>query len=63
MKSEGRVNGFQGWQSPSVDRKDPRMGYTKGNIVWCCFSINSFKQNLTDYEFYEKIKQINWNIK
>ena len=63
MKSEGKVNGFQVWQSPSIDRKVPDMGYTKGNIVWCCFSINAFKQNLTDVEFYAKLKTINWNIK
>ena len=62
MKSEGNASGFQVWQRPSIDKKIPSMGYTKGNIVWCCFSINAFKQDLTDVEFYEKLKTINWNI-
>jgi hypothetical protein len=60
MEADGKVDGFQGWKSPSIDRKDPRLGYIKGNIVWCCFSINSFKQNLTCEEFYDKLKEIKW---
>lgn len=62
MKSESRVNGFQGWQSPSIDRKNPCLGYIKDNIVWCCFSVNSFKQNLTCEEFYDKLNSISWNL-
>lgn len=27
----------------SLDRKDPNIGYTRGNVVWCLFCINSFK--------------------
>jgi hypothetical protein len=60
MKSEGRIKGFQSWNAPSLDRKNPSLGYVKGNVAWCCFSINSFKQNLTAEEFIEKLKNISW---
>jgi hypothetical protein len=62
MKAEGKIKGFQGWQTPSLDRKTPSLGYVKGNVVWCCFAVNSFKQNLTTEEFFEKLKSIKWNL-
>jgi chorismate mutase len=60
MIADGRVNGFQGWNCPSFDRKSPELGYVKGNVVWCCFAVNSFKQSLSESEFGEKIKSITW---
>lgn len=61
MKAEGKVNGFQGWFSPSLDRKNPSLGYTKGNVAWCCFAVNSFKQSMTEEQFKELLKTIQWN--
>jgi hypothetical protein len=60
MKNSMKTNGFQSWDSPSLDRIDPNFGYIKGNIVWCLFSINSFKQSLTIEEFEKQIRSINW---
>lgn len=62
MKSEGHVNGFQSWFSPSLDRKNPSDGYTKGNVVWTCFCVNSFKQAMTDEQFKKLLKNIQWNL-
>jgi len=41
--------------SASLDRKDPKLGYVKGNVVWSSFFINTMKGNLTENEFYEKM--------
>ncbi len=30
---------------PSLDRKDPDKGYTKGNVVWCAYGINRMKND------------------
>jgi hypothetical protein len=62
MKSEGKVHGFQSWFSPSVDRKDPTLGYIKGNVVWCCSCVNSFKQTMTTEEFVTMLKDIKWDF-
>lgn len=37
-----------------------KQGYTKENVVWSISSVNSFKQTLTEAEFSEKIKKIEW---
>lgn len=37
--------------TPSLDRKDPKKGYTKGNVVWCSYGINRMK-NEFDYETF-----------
>lgn len=37
--------------TPSLDRKDPNLGYTIGNVVWCSYGINRMKNNL-DYETF-----------
>ena len=34
---------------PSVDRKDPKKGYTSDNVVWCCYYVNRMKRNLLFY--------------
>lgn len=44
--------------SLSLDRLVPEKGYTKGNVVWCCYLVNTMKQNLSEEEFYLYIKNI-----
>lgn len=53
-------DGFQCWDAPSLDRKQPSQGYVRENVVWCCFGVNSFKQTLTDQQFADVIERINW---
>ena len=60
MKRIMKQMGFQAWDSPSVDRKDPEKGYVKGNVVWCTFAANSFKQSLTEIQFRDAVKTIRW---
>lgn len=31
----------------TLDCVDPDKGYVKGNVVWCAFCINSFKQKMS----------------
>lgn len=52
--------GFQAWDAPSLDRKNPGKGYVKGNVVWCMFAVNSFKQSLNEDRFLELVKLIRW---
>lgn len=54
--------GFQSWDSPSLDRKTPDKGYVKGNVVWCVFAVNSFKQSLSEAKFVEVVKSIKWRF-
>jgi hypothetical protein len=35
-------------------------GYVKGNVVWTCFAINSFKQGLHEEEFLVLVNKIHW---
>lgn len=37
---------LKGSRSLSIDRVDNSKGYTKGNVVWCWFSINAMKANM-----------------
>lgn len=60
MKSEGLVNGYRSWNAPSLDKKDPKLGYIKGNVIWCCANINTFKCQFTDLEFIELVNKIKW---
>jgi len=39
------ANGFQRWDSPSIDRIDPTKGYTLDNIQWLAYSENCIKNN------------------
>lgn len=55
-----KTSGFQCWDSPSLDRVNPSKGYVKDNVVWCIFSINSFKQSLSIDEFEKQIHNIEW---
>lgn len=38
-------NGFQRWDSPSIDRIDPKKGYTLDNLQWLSFADNCEKNN------------------
>jgi hypothetical protein len=37
----------------SLDKLTPSKGYTKGNVVWCTYLINTCKNMLTEDEFYK----------
>lgn len=50
------------WRSPSIDKLIPSLGYTRNNIVWCCFAINSFKSSTSSDEFIQKINNIRWSF-
>lgn len=38
-------NGFNRWDSPSIDRIKPELGYVAGNIQWLPFSENCEKNH------------------
>lgn len=42
----------------SIDRKDPNVGYIKDNIVLCRWGINKMKQNLDNKTFIKMCKEI-----
>lgn len=42
----------------TIDKVDPALGYTKGNVVMCCRIFNAMKQNLTYDEFMKHCKEI-----
>jgi len=48
------------WNSASLDRIIPELGYIKGNIIWVSFKANMIKNNLTLNEMKLLLK--NWNI-
>ena len=52
---------FSFW-SPSLDRRDPDKGYTKGNVVWALHGVNCFKQQLTFSEFRDFLTKVQWNF-
>jgi hypothetical protein len=39
-------------KSASLDRLDPKKGYTIDNVVWCSYRVNTMKGNLNITEFY-----------
>lgn len=45
--------GGQSARSPSIDRRDPRAGYLKGNCRFVLSAINSFKGSGSDAEMIE----------
>lgn len=45
MYFEWAAGGFSLWLSPSIDRIDPKKGYTAGNIQWLPFAENCKKNN------------------
>jgi hypothetical protein len=42
--------------SASLDKKDPKLGYKRGNVVWCCWGCNAGKNEWT-YEEYVALCQ------
>lgn len=42
----------------SLDRKDSTKGYTKDNVVWCCWQANNIKQDLNEEDFKSWITDI-----
>lgn len=44
--------------SLSLDRLDPNKGYTIGNVVWCTYLVNTMKQQMTEGQFYDKLRLI-----
>lgn len=44
-------NGFNRWDSPSIDRMDPKKGYTLDNLQWLSFSDNCEKNNKDPREY------------
>lgn len=42
----------------TLDCKDPTIGYTKDNVVFCIYCINSFKQKMTQLEIKEICKKV-----
>lgn len=63
MNNSLKTKSFQGWDSPSIDRLEPSNGYTIDNVVWCIFSVNSFKQSLSCEEFANQVSKIQWWFK
>ena len=51
------------WQSPSIDRIDPALGYVKGNVAIISFRANQVKSNSSVEEmenvlkYYKSVKQ------
>ena len=56
--SEMRGRGKWDYDSVSIDRIIPIKGYTKDNIVLCCFWANTAKLDLTYNELVERCKRV-----
>ena len=46
----------------SIDKKEPNLGYVKGNIVLCCWLINNMKRHLGEDRFINMCKTISANF-
>ena len=42
----------------TLDCVSPEMGYTKGNVVWCAYCVNSMKQKMSFNEIVNICKAI-----
>lgn len=42
----------------SIDRINPELGYTKNNIVLCCWRVNKMKAGYTTQDFMELCKDV-----
>jgi len=47
------ANGFQRWDSPSIDRIDPNRGYEVDNLQWLSFGDNCKKNNINPVDHSE----------
>lgn len=47
-------NGFNRWDSPSIDRIDSEIGYVAGNIQWLSYSENCKKNNINPIDHSEE---------
>ncbi len=45
-------------EMPSLDRKNPSLGYVRENVVWCLFFVNRMKNDLSLDEFLEVCKNV-----
>ena len=54
--------GCHQYDSISVERLIPHLGYTKDNIVLSSFAVNSFKGMMNEIEFKESLKKIIPNL-
>lgn len=54
--TKGKVSFY----SPSLDKLNPSKGYIKGNVVFCLFAVNSFKQELTYVDFLKFVHSTKW---
>ena len=52
------ANGVAAYNSPSLDRKDPRKGYVRGNVQVISNKANMMKQDATDAELKQFAKWI-----
>lgn len=43
---------------PSLDKKEPKLGYVKGNVVWCVHKINIMKHDVPEHVFYKVCEQV-----
>jgi hypothetical protein len=58
--SWGHRNGTQQDHSPSLDRIDPSLGYTVGNVVWLSQRANTIKNNGTASEHERIAEWMRW---
>jgi len=40
-----------GWNSASIDRINPKLGYVPSNVQWTCWRPNEAKSNMTNDDF------------
>ncbi len=45
-----------GWDTPSLDKIDPNLGYVKGNVQWVTKRANTFKSNLSVEQLLDMCK-------
>lgn len=49
--AEPIMGGGRNSLSASIDRIDPKLGYTKNNVVWCTWICNAGKSDLSVQEY------------
>lgn len=46
------------FETISLDRLIPEMGYVQGNVVWCCVAINRMKNDVPKEKFIQLLREI-----